>query len=60
MQARKNEWPLDKVVVATEVTKKTVEEVDQGSTEDLTLTPNPDSNSNSNSRSTATLTLTLT
>merc|ERR1711998_173029 len=32
-QARKNEWPLDKVVVATEVTKKTPEEVDQGSKE---------------------------
>jgi dynein heavy chain len=28
-QARKNEWPLDKVVVATEVTKKAPEEVDQ-------------------------------
>merc|ERR1711959_156663 len=32
-QARKNEWPLDKVVVATEVTKKTPEEVDQASKE---------------------------
>merc|ERR1712093_950366 len=32
-QARKNEWPLDKVVVATEVTKKAPEEVDQASKE---------------------------
>lgn len=28
-QARKNEWALDKVVIATEVTKKSVDEVEQ-------------------------------
>merc|ERR1711988_1879269 len=31
--ARKNEWPLDRVVVATEVTKKAFEEVDMPSKE---------------------------
>lgn len=32
-QARKNEWPLDKVVTATEVTKKAPEEVGEASKE---------------------------
>jgi dynein heavy chain len=32
-QARKNEWPLDRVVVTTEVTKKTPEELEGPSRE---------------------------
>eukprot|EP00658_Telonema_sp_P-2_P050413 TRINITY_DN38452_c0_g1_i1.p1 TRINITY_DN38452_c0_g1~~TRINITY_DN38452_c0_g1_i1.p1 ORF type:complete len:241 (+),score=72.03 TRINITY_DN38452_c0_g1_i1:76-798(+) len=37
-QARKYEWPLDKVVIATEVTKKAVEELDQPSRDGCFIT----------------------